>query len=42
MLGSVTTEHWFDPCELLAADARSEYRAEHRQRQCGGGWQPRR
>jgi hypothetical protein len=41
LLGSATTEHWFDPCELLSPDARSEYRSEHRQRQCGGGWQPR-
>jgi hypothetical protein len=32
------TPHWFDPCELLAADARSEYRTEFRARQCGGGW----
>ena len=31
--------HWFDPCELLRDDARSEYRAEFRQRQSGGGWQ---
>jgi hypothetical protein len=35
------TEHWFDPCELLAPDARSEYRQEFRVRQCGGGWVPR-
>jgi len=34
-----TTPHWFNPCELLAADARSELKAEHRQRQRGGGWQ---
>jgi hypothetical protein len=40
-LGAATTEHWFNPCELLAPDARSEYRAEHRERQCGGGWLPR-
>ena len=40
-LGAATTEHWFNPCELLTPDARSEYRAEHRQRQCGGGWLPR-
>jgi hypothetical protein len=33
-----TTEHWFDPCELLADDARSELRPEHRERQEGGGW----
>ncbi|HET9952989.1 MAG TPA: hypothetical protein VFQ61_00725 [Polyangiaceae bacterium] len=32
------TIHWFDPCELLTADARSEYRPEYRERQCGGGW----
>jgi hypothetical protein len=38
LLGAATTEHWFDPCELLAANARSEYRAEFRERQCGGGW----
>lgn len=35
-----TTPHWFDPCELLAADARSELKAEHRRRQHGGGWEP--
>lgn len=34
-----TTVHWFDPCALLSDDARSEYRAEHRERQAGGGWQ---
>lgn len=32
------TLHWFDPCELLTPDARSEYRAEARERQPGGGW----
>lgn len=42
LLGAATTEHWFDPCELLTGDARSEYRAEFRERQCGGGWVPRR
>ncbi len=41
LLGAATTEHWFDPCELLTEDARSELRAEFRQRQCGGGWRPR-
>lgn len=41
-LASARTEHWFDPCELLAPDARSEYRAEFRERQCGGGWIARR
>lgn len=34
------TLHWFDPCELLAPDARSELRPEHRMRQEGGGWVP--
>jgi hypothetical protein len=33
------TEHWFDPCELLAANARSELRPEYRRRQEGGGWE---
>lgn len=37
--GRATTAHWFDPCELLLADARSELKPEHRQRQPGGGWQ---
>jgi len=32
------TLHWFDPCELLGADARSELLPEHRVRQDGGGW----
>lgn len=32
------TTHWFDPCELLTAEARSELRPEHRARQRGGGW----
>jgi hypothetical protein len=35
------TQHWFDPCELLGADARSELRPEHRTRQEGGGWERR-
>lgn len=38
--GRARTHHWFDPCELLAADARSELRPEHRRRQRGGGWEP--
>lgn len=38
LLASARTEHWFDPCELLGADARSELKAEHRERQAGGGW----
>ena len=39
ILARAVTEHWFDPCELLAADARSELRPEHRRRQQGGGWE---
>jgi hypothetical protein len=39
VLERVTTLHWFDPCELLAPTARSELRAEFRERQLGGGWQ---
>jgi hypothetical protein len=39
VLARATTEHWFDPCELLAADARSEIRPEFRRRQEGGGWE---
>jgi len=38
VLGRSTTMHWFDPCDLLGPDARSEYRAEFRARQPGGGW----
>jgi hypothetical protein len=41
LLASATTPHWFDPCELLLPTARSEYRDEFRERQCGGGWMPR-
>jgi hypothetical protein len=37
-LARSTTVHWFDPCELLRPDARSELRPEHRVRQAGGGW----
>jgi hypothetical protein len=39
ILGRAVTEHWFDPCELLAANARSELRPEFRRRQEGGGWE---
>lgn len=39
ILGHAITEHWFDPSELLGADARSELRPEFRRRQQGGGWQ---
>ena len=41
ILARAQTVHWFDPCELLQPDARSEYKPEHRERQPGGGWQPR-
>ncbi len=41
ILAACVTEHWFDPRELLGPDARSEYRAAFRERQCGGGWVPR-
>lgn len=40
ILASARTVHWFDPCELLSPDARSELRPEHRRRQRGGGWEP--
>jgi hypothetical protein len=32
VLARAVTEHWFDPCELLAADARSELRPEYRRK----------
>jgi hypothetical protein len=38
LLASTKTQHWFDPCELLKPDARSEYRSEFREAQVGGGW----
>jgi len=38
VLASARTIHWFDPCALLAPDARSEYREDARERQPGGGW----
>jgi len=38
VLASARTVHWFDPCELLKPDARSEYREDARERQPGGGW----
>ena len=38
ILGIARTIHFFDPCELLRDDARSELRPEHRERQPGGGW----
>jgi hypothetical protein len=39
ILASVKTVHWFDPCELLRPDARSELKSQHRRRQLGGGWE---
>ncbi len=33
-------EHWFNPCELLVDDARSELLPACRQRARGGGWEP--
>jgi hypothetical protein len=39
ILARSITEHWFDPCELLASNARSELRPEYRRRQEGGGWE---
>jgi hypothetical protein len=38
ILARSQTVHWFDPCNLLTCDARSEYRSEFRERQVGGGW----
>lgn len=40
VLGRVRSVHWFDPCELLGADARSELLPRYRRRQRGGGWEP--
>ncbi|MGE0786369.1 MAG: hypothetical protein AB7S26_11930 [Sandaracinaceae bacterium] len=40
VLASARTTHWFDPCELLRDDARSELKPEFRKRQRGGGWEP--
>jgi hypothetical protein len=39
ILARSVTEHWFDPCELLGVDARSELRPEYRRPQRGGGWE---
>jgi hypothetical protein len=35
------TPHWFQPCELLTDEARSELLPEWRERQPGGGWRMR-
>jgi hypothetical protein len=40
LLARAITTHWFDPCALLAPDARSELLPHARQRQAGGGWEP--
>lgn len=40
LLARERTIHWFDPCELLGENARSELRTEHRVKQRGGGWEP--
>ncbi len=40
VVAAARTPHWFEPCELLAKNARSELRPEHRRRQRGGGWEP--
>ncbi len=39
MFGRAVTHHWFDPCDLLRPDARSELREEYRERQRGGEWE---
>ncbi len=41
ILARAITPHWFDPCELLGDDARSELKVEHRERDEGGGWKHR-
>lgn len=38
LLAEARTEHWFEPCDLLRSDARSELKPEYRARQLGGGW----
>ena len=40
ILDRIRTMHYFDPCELLTVDARSELKPEFRRRQRGGGWEP--
>lgn len=39
ILARATTTHYFDPCDLLSDDARSELLPEARVRQHGGGWE---
>jgi hypothetical protein len=37
VLDRAVTEHWFDPCELLAGTALVVYRVVHRARLWNGG-----
>jgi hypothetical protein len=37
VLAEVRTHHWFDPCDLLTADARSEMKPECRRRSSAAG-----
>jgi hypothetical protein len=39
VLAEQRTMHWFDPCLLLAEDARSELKPTCRKRQRGGGYE---
>jgi len=41
VLAAVRAQHWFDPCALWLADARGEMKPECRQRERGGGYEPR-
>ena len=38
ILAIARTVHWFNPCQLLEPETRSELRADKRRRQRGGGW----
>ncbi len=40
VLAEARTAHWFEPCELLRDDARSELAPSCRRRAHGGGWEP--
>lgn len=40
LLDLARTVHYFNPCELLGEDARSELKPEYRRRMRGGGWEP--
>jgi hypothetical protein len=39
VLAAARTPHWFQPCELLVDDARSELLPSCRKRAPGGGWE---